>query len=278
MSPLLPFLNRHAGETAWLFGKGPSLANFDFQTAGPLRVAINDVARYVPDCRYCFANDGVGKWRDVYQPGQILFQPRRCLTEFDSTAPGALQCEVVTYDDTRNDIRLGLPRADIAELPTIRFGTLGSALQILHVMGVESIHMVGIDGGCSHAPGFEWRTRLRADHGQTYDRIKSSAIDTAAVLGIALHFHNSTDTMTTDGKIFVRMLRNCFANAQPYSEGEIASFSPKTARELITIRCAEPYTPPAKDATPPPVETTESKVMQAAESAVVKTAKGKARK
>ena len=56
---LIPFLNRHAGETAWLFGKGPSLSTFDFKTAGPLRVAINDVIAHVPDCLYGFANDGV---------------------------------------------------------------------------------------------------------------------------------------------------------------------------------------------------------------------------
>jgi len=72
---LIPFLNRHAGQTAWLFGKGPSLSTFDFKTAGPLRVAINDVIAHVPDCVFGFANDGVSKWKDAYKPGQTLFQP-----------------------------------------------------------------------------------------------------------------------------------------------------------------------------------------------------------
>jgi len=191
---LLPFLNRHAGETAWLFGKGPSLSTFDFKNAGPLRVAINDVIGYVPECKYGFANDGVAKWRDLYRHGQVLFQPVRCLHEFDSTVFGTLACDVVTYQDTGDDARLSLPRAALAELLTIRRGTLGSALQILHVMGVKAVHMVGIDGGGEHADCSQWRTRLRHDHHRDYNNIRNAAIDAAFIMGIALKFHNHDHT------------------------------------------------------------------------------------
>jgi len=98
-------------------------------------------------------------------------------------------------------------------------------------------------------------------------------------MGITLKFHNQDHTMQTDGRVFVRMLRNCFVQAVPYREGEIASFAPTVAAECINNRGAEPYSPPIhKPLDARPVETAESRVMQAAESAVIKTAKGKARK
>jgi hypothetical protein len=272
---LAPFLNRHTGETAWLFGKGPSLSSFDFKNAGPLRVAINDVAAHVPDCRYCFANDGVGKWSDVYKPGQTLFQPVRCMHEYDSRVPGAVACDVVTFDDTQDDTRLRLPREQLAELPTIRRGTLGSALQILHVMGVRAVYMVGIDGGGTHAPGYEWRTRLRAVHAKDYNAIRSAAIDAAFIMGIALRFHNQDHNLEPNGMIFVRFLKNAMVKAEPYALGEIASFAPHIARELFACRAAEhfiPTTPPPPFPAPIAIESA-AMTMQAVESAVIETKK-----
>ena len=243
---LIPFLNRHAGETAWLFGKGPSLSTFDFKNAGQLRFAINDVIAHIPGCTYGFANDGVAKWSDVYCKGQTLFQPTRCLNEFDSTAPGAVACDVVTYQDTPDDGRLSLPREELATLLTIRRGTLGSALQIMHIMGIRSIHLVGFDGGGRHAEGYQWRTRLRNDHAKDYNAIRNAAIDAALIMGIALRFHNHDHTMETNGKIFVRFTRNSAAEGEPYFLGEVASFNPKVAGDLINARAAEVFTPPAK--------------------------------
>lgn len=275
---LADFINRHAGESAWLFGKGPSFQTFDFQTAGPLRVAINDVIHHVPHCTYGFANDGVAKWRELYRAEHVLFQPLRCMHEFDTRVPGAVACQVVVFDDTAEDRRLALSREELAQCMAIRRGTLGSALQILHVMGVATVHMVGIDGGGQHAAGIEWRTRLRADHHRDYNLTRSAAIDAAHLMGITLKFHNQDHTMETNGRVFVRMTRNCFAQAEPYREGEIASFSPKIANELVSNRCAEPYAAPTQKPISPPVETAESKTMRAAENTMVTTAKGKARK
>ena len=268
---LTPFLNRHAGQTAWLFGKGPSLSTFDFKTAGPLRVAINDVIAHVPDCKYGFANDGVAKWSDVYQPGQTLFQPLRCMGEYDTRIAGAVACDVVTYSDTQNDLRLALPREQIAELPTIRRGTLGSALQILHVMGVRSVYLVGIDGGGTHADGYEWRTRLRADHAKDYNAIRNAAIDAAFIMGIALRFHNQDHTMEPNGKQFVRFLKNVMVRAEPYAQGEIAGFAPSVVSELIACNAAERFSPPTEPA-PAQIETA-SMPLQAVESAMIETKK-----
>lgn len=243
-------------------------------------MAINDVIAHVPDCLYGFANDGVAKWKDAYAANHILFQPSRCFHEYDPTRPGAVACKVVPFADTCEDRNMELPPVELAKCLSIRRGTLGSAIQILHIMGIRTVHMVGIDGGGRHADGFEWKTRLRHDHAKYYDAIKSSAIDTAAILGMTLKFHNKSHTMETNGRIFVRMTRNCFAQAEPYSAGEIASFSPKIAHELVSNRCAEHYAPPAQ--TPikpaPVIETAESRVMKAAENTTIRTAKNKASK
>ncbi len=266
---LIPFLNRHAGETAWLFGKGPSLSTFDFTTAGPLRVAINDVIAHVPACVYGFSNDGVGRWRDVYQPGQIVFQPLRCMGEYDSRH-GGIAADVVVFEDGYDDLRLFHPREELARALTIRRGTLGSALQILHIMGVRQVHLVGIDGGRAHAPGFDWRTRLRAEHGAEYSAIRNEAIDAARLMGITLTFHD-TNHMETDGKTFVRITSNTFAEGVPYSPGQIVSLNPRVARDLFNARAAEPFTPPAKAA---PAETAIAP-MQARENATIPTKKAK---
>lgn len=271
---LADFINRHAGETAWLFGKGPSLSDFDFKTAGPLRCVINELALHVPSARYCFANDGVQAWRDAYIAGQVLFQPRRALCEYDSTQPEAVKCEVVAYEDARDDQRIFLPPAECAELLSIRRGTLGSALQILRIMGVKTVCMVGFDGGNAHAPGYEWRTRLRSDHWKDYEAIKSDAIDYAELVGMSLQFHNSINTMTTDGKIWVRLTRDCFAECVPYGQGSIAKFTPRIARELIESDSAEAYSPPAREQ----IETATAPVA-AAETAAIATPKaGKSRR
>jgi len=246
MRSLRDFIGIHSGGTAWIFGKGPSLSTFDFKTAGKLRFAINDVIAHIPDCQYGFANDGVAKWFDAYQPGQVLFQPSRCLHEYDSTKPDAVACEVVTFKDGSDDYRLALPPEQLAEELTIRRGTLGSALQILRIMGIRTVHMVGIDGGGTHAEGYEWKTRLRHDHAKDYNAIRSAAIDAAFIMGMTLKFHNQDHTMETNGRIFVRLTRNCFAESKPYADGEIASFSPKVANDLISNRCAEPFSPPVQ--------------------------------
>lgn len=269
------FLNRHAGESAWLFGKGPSLSQFDFKTAGPLRAAINDVIAHVPNCKYGFSNDGIRAWRDVYRPGQILFQPTRCLHEYDSTEDGAVLCDVVTYPDSHDDHRLFYTRENLACGLSIRRGTLGSALQILHIMGVTTIHFVGIDGGRAHADGFAWRTELRSDHGNEYNAIRNEAIDSCVMMGIKAIFHNQSNPMEQDGKIFVKFLSNCFADQIPYCTGQVVRLNPRVAFELFHEGAAERFYPPTQVEKPEPVIERAEAPMAARESATVKTTKGR---
>jgi len=244
---LTPFLNKHAGQTAWLFGKGPGLNHFDISSAGPLRVAINDVAATIPGCLYAFSNDGVEKWRDVYARGTVLFQPLRALEFWDSTVPGAVACPVVTYRDDSEDNRLHQPREELAECLVIRRGTLGSALQVLHIMGVSQIIAVGIDGGNAHATGHEWRTRLRRDHWKDYNAIRADAIRTADRLGLTLNFYTPFDAMN-DGKIKVKMNRTCSADGLSLKADQTYDLNPSTAADLCAIgRAVKVDAPPVRE-------------------------------
>ncbi len=191
--------------------------------------------------------------------------------EYDSRH-GGVACHVVTFTDGYDDLRLCHPREELAHALTVRRGTLGSALQILHVMGITTVHLIGFDGGRAHAPGFDWRTRLRAEHGTEYTAIRNEAIDAAHLMGLTLKFHTTT-LMETDGKTFVRITSNTFAEGVPYSAGQIVSLNPRVARDLFNARAAEPFTPPEKAA---PAETAVAP-MQAAENATIPTKKGKAK-
>lgn len=235
----------HAGETAWVFGKGPSLSSFPLEKAGKIRCAVNETAAYIPDCKYVFANDGVRGYRDVFKPGMRLFQPRRALCEFDSGKKGELPCDVVIFDDDYGDDRLFLPPSSLAECLAIRRGTLGSAIQILSIMGVRSIILVGFDGGEGRAEGFPWRTRLRSDHANEYRAIRESAIEQGELMGIDLQFYNQDKTMT-EGKTYIRMTRSCFVDSVPRSNGEIWKALPSRARELIARGWAVPHEAPAE--------------------------------
>lgn len=274
MDSLKDYTGAHEGATAWVFGKGPSLATFEMDTAGPLRLAINDVIAHIPGATYGFANDGVGRWADAYKPGQVLFQPSRCLHEYDSTRPGAVACKVVTFVDDYAEERLALPPAELAECLDIRRGTLGSLLQIAYIMGIKSMHLVGVDGGNTHAPGFVWKTRLRAQHYKDYNSIRSGAIETADLLGITLHFHTKhREIMQDQGKIRVTFTRSSAVSAQHYDKGTTASFPPVVAEELIQAGAAileAGQAAPAKEVKPEPPKEEKAEAAPAKETAAKK--------
>jgi pimeloyl-ACP methyl ester carboxylesterase len=152
---------------------------------------------------------------------------------------------------------------------TIQPGTLGSALQILRIMGIRTVHLVGFDGGGQHAAGFAWRTRLRADHARDYDQIKHAAILSAQIMGLTLKFFNQPTTDDFKMKT-VKFTRNAFAECEPYAAGQVATFSEKIANELLVAGAAVyvklPTTPapvasePSIDPAPPePVKTKRKK-------------------
>ena len=264
---LADFIGKHEGETCWIFGKGPSLDAFPMESAGSLRFAINDVCAAVKGCAYVFANDGVQKWRNHLTENQTLFQPSRALREFDSQRHGSIKSELVIYDDESKD-GITTDLDELSKCLRIRRGTVCSALQVAFLMGVTTVVMVGFDGTGGHSKAAEWSNRIRTTSSMEYTAIRDDAVKLANELGIAIQFFNTNQTIMENGKIRIKITRNCFANGQPMTVGETVDMIPKTARELIACHSAVLSTEP------PVIETAESP-LQARESAVIKTAKAK---
>lgn len=203
------------------------------ESAGPLRCAINDVVRYVPSCVYCFANDSVRDWEDLYRPEHVLFTPYRTATEQFLGPVIPRQCETVIFEDAYDSERDSFGREQLAEKGLkILPGTLGSAVQILAVMGVRRIVAVGIDGGGKHADR-EWRTRLRADHARYYDEIRYEFIRTAERLGIDVEFFIPREGETMSGKARIRITENTFARGVALMADTVAEIHPEDAAQIV---------------------------------------------
>lgn len=132
-------------------------------------------------------------------------------------------------------------------------------------MGFSTVHLVGFDGGHQYASGFNWRTQPIERGDREYDAARSEAIDAAYLMGITVKIDNQP--MTPTGKAFVRITRNTFAEQIPYAVGQVVSLDPKVARELVLAGAAQPFSPS--------IETAESRQSATAETATIKTRKGK---
>lgn len=278
--PLADFLGIHTGETAWLFGKGPSLRRFidigGMAFAGPVRGAINDVVSVVPDCLYGFSNDQVNQkecsWEDVYKPGQVLFTPERSWENTTSFGPARVACDVCAFPDRADAARATWsPEQRAKQGLLIREGTLGSALQVLYVMGIRRIVCVGIDGGQAHAEGVQWRTRLMNDHFRAYNRIRNNFIRDAERLGVDLDFFGKPHVSQIMKQANTIITRNTRSKGTMLRAGERITLDPAeqallvqagkarvltAAEKLHEVPVSAPtlpqITPEVKAETPPP--------------------------
>lgn len=226
------FIDIHAGETAWIFGKGPSLDRFDFADAGPLRVTINDLIGVVPDAVYGFSNDRPYPWMDMYKPHHTVFLPKRTAETCDRFP----SCEVVVFDDhPMGNESLQRPKLEMCRDLQIREGTLGSVVQVLHIMGVSRVVAVGIDGGNSHAGRAKWRTQLWNEHYKQYNTIKRSFVQACELLGMELQFFQDKqgNIKMKDGYKTVCMTANIFVRGIPYSDGAVVQLQESDARDVI---------------------------------------------
>lgn len=249
---LTDFIGKHAGETAWLFGKGPSLDSFDMALAGPLRCAINDVVKEVPGCLYGFACDAVKDWAHVYAPEHVLFSPVRARQAYrNGTAHPA--CELVEFVDDHDEARLAWSAERLAsEGLCVQRGTLGSAWQILAVMGVSKIVCVGIDGGGQHAAR-KWHTELRHNHADDYNAIRDNFIRAATARGIEIEFYGATGDQLSNGMKTIKILQDCALRGQHCAAGEIIDVSPLDAAALIS--CGRAIITVRPEAPAPVIET-----------------------
>jgi hypothetical protein len=265
MHTLADYLDKHRGQTAWVFGKGPSLDAFPMDEAGPLRCAINDVVGQVPACTYAFANDDVRDWADLYTAAHTLFQPRRTVGYRDN----ATAATRVVLDDEQDESRLDWPAARAArEGLAILTGTLGTVVQVLRVMGVARLVCVGIDGGMAYAER-PWRTTRKVEPGP-YNRIRAEFVAAARRLGVEVEFYgeagdgapNGNPNRKGDGTMRVYFTSGCFVRGTPYGEGETVDFPPDLAHEIIGAGrgyiVTDPEKPAPASAESPAVETAEA--------------------
>lgn len=152
-APLRQFQRLHAGRTALLVGKGPSLEAFLRDPAPLLRqvdvvAAINEAVTVVPEPLYHFCNDPCDRWVEaIPESVACTFQPVRLLHD-RSIAPAAPPSPVCLFFDHH---AVDAARCDplAQEMPiTLAIGpsTAASAFQILRLMGFARLVVVGLDG------------------------------------------------------------------------------------------------------------------------------------
>lgn len=148
------YLDRWKGETAYLFGKGPSLDTFPMASAGPLRITINEAALVVPDPTFMFAIDGKPLTNIGTPPCMAILGPDEVSKRFD--ASGNLLHAGRTYQrgsfetyrkHTGRDI-LDWPKEKVAAAGELYFdgGTVQPAAHFAWMLGVIEVVLVGFDG------------------------------------------------------------------------------------------------------------------------------------
>ena len=186
MEPIGCFLNRHAGEPAWIFGKGPSLDLFPMDQAGPLRLCINESALVVPEPTYFFAHDEgpiqrvAAKWPQgciaVLEPARALYAAWRKIPD-DS---------IFTYGKRQDDSRvLAMTAEQIADHAVLygRLGTVHSALHFCRLVGVSSVTLVGFDG----SEGYAKKLGV-PDGGWNHDKIRRYCVEMLEAMGMEHEF------------------------------------------------------------------------------------------
>jgi hypothetical protein len=233
---LQDFIGIHAGQTAWLFGKGPSLSQDSIDaaiSAGGILCAINETAGIIPGVQYGFANDDVAPWVNIYSrlsPSFRLFQPRR--TSLSGAIP---ECRRISFDDSADIDATQATPTELSFKLQIGPGTLSSVIQILWIMGFSRVICVGIDGGQERSTIAEWQSDpARANH---YNEIRSWASRLAHFLNFPL-LHFSTDRTLTHSEMKIQVTRNVFSNGTPLQAGETVELSDADAQELIGMGAA----------------------------------------
>jgi hypothetical protein len=244
-SDLSCFLGIHAGEKAWVFGKGPSLSSLNPDDIDGITCCINDTVQIIPNPDYGFSNDGFVDWQDLFPKGFTIFQPKRTTKLHHSIQRNDV--DLVSYTDHPNKHTFDFsPEKMAKEGLTQREGTLGSIVQILYIMGIRTIVAVGIDGGNNHCSNWKWRTQLQNEHFKHYNRFKHGFIADCQHFGIEI--------LNPDGSQFnkimkIRILSACSAGGNSFSPYDIKTpeVSADIAADLVGAGRAEYVTKVPED-------------------------------
>ncbi|MDP7015073.1 MAG: hypothetical protein QGG36_04710 [Pirellulaceae bacterium] len=186
MQKIGALLDCHAGEPAWIFGKGPSLDAFPMNSAGPLRLCINESVRAVPSPTYFFAHDE-GPIKNVADAWpakcRAILQPVRAEYAKDCGIPEKL---LYTYEKrfADNAVR-DLDAEGIAKRSALygNTGTVHCAIHFCRLIGVSRVVMVGFDGSGGYAKAIGL-----PDGGAAHERIKSDSKSLLTALEFPFNF------------------------------------------------------------------------------------------
>ena len=193
--PLTQFVNKHAGCTAWVFGKGPSvdqyltsLEHLDSHTKDSVLIAINEAVLVVRDPDYFFCHDGpvlercVDPWNHGFKQGRAdvddrisLVYPHECTAILRHEHEGLYQgLDAHYYTKAQQEATLlSLSPEKLAETGKLygESSTTQSACHFAKLIGAARVVLVGIDGGEGIAEVFKgiepikgyWYTKNRGD-------------------------------------------------------------------------------------------------------------------
>jgi hypothetical protein len=168
-------LDKHKGEEAWLFTKGPSFDDFDMNTAGKLRITINQVCEHVEDALYC-----VSFWKD----GLRFNLPEGCSLLNGSDVNGK---SVASRPQKSSDTFI--PK----KIPLFfQYSTMSLAMSYIAYMGIKAVHLIGCDPGEGYAPRFGHCRPLEPDEILVQEQTRNLIIDMASKADITLYDYGRT--------------------------------------------------------------------------------------
>jgi hypothetical protein len=164
-------LDKHKGEEAWLFTKGPSFDDFDMNTAGKLRIGVNNACEFVSDVVYC-----VNLWADHHK----LNVPKGCvlLNGKDETGKSVVS-------RAQRSVDTFTPQS----LPLFfQYSVMSLAMSYVAWMGIKTLHLIGCDPAQGYSKCFEWkRGPLTADEVVIQHQTKNLIVEMADKAGITIY-------------------------------------------------------------------------------------------
>lgn len=179
-------IDQYAGQPVWIFGKGPSLDQFQMADAGPGRVCINESVRAVPSPAYFFAHDEgpIRNTADDWPEGcrAVLQHERAVFAEACGIPSDLIYVYEKRYAD--NTVR-DMDAAGIARHRSLygNSGTVHCAIHFCRLIGASRIVMVGFDGTGGYAKSINL-----PDGGADHDRIRRDSVSLLNTLEIPYEF------------------------------------------------------------------------------------------
>ena len=200
--------HRHQLETAWIFGKGPGLDQFDMSLVGPLRICINESLNLVDNPTFFFAHDEIPIRRVAANWNKeccAILEPERAKFAVDCGIPPQ---QIYSYlKRSRGDFDSLTDVQEVVESNSLlgMTGTVHSAIHFCKLLGVKSVKLIGFEG----RGGYASRLNVPGGGGR-HELIRNDSVRLLQMLGLDFEFldSNSIDKSRLDPPIHYGDLYN----------------------------------------------------------------------